>query len=84
MGGRYHASVKRLMIAHVLETFEKAIFLIGRDNIRSRRAIEKIGAVLTDRVVVAQVEDSPVSHVVYTVDRQTFARGPLARPRSTV
>jgi len=45
-GGRYNGEMKRLMLEHAFKSVERVIFIIGPDNRRSRRAVEKIGAVL--------------------------------------
>ena len=45
-GGRYNGEMKRLMLDHAFRFVERVVFLIGPDNRRSRRAVEKIGAVL--------------------------------------
>jgi RimJ/RimL family protein N-acetyltransferase len=45
-GGRYNGEMKQLMLAHAFRFVDRVIFLIGPDNLRSRRAIEKIGGVL--------------------------------------
>ncbi len=44
-GGQYNKSVKTLMINHAFNSLEDVIFYIGKDNIRSQRAVEKIGAI---------------------------------------
>ena len=44
-GGVYNAEMKRLMLDHAFRFVDHVVFLIGPDNIRSQRAIEKIGAV---------------------------------------
>jgi RimJ/RimL family protein N-acetyltransferase len=44
-GGVYNAEMKRLMLDHAFRFVDSVVFLIGPDNIRSQRAIEKIGAV---------------------------------------
>ena len=44
-GGTYNREVKQLMIQHALRFVKRVVFLIGAQNIRSQRAIEKIGAV---------------------------------------
>jgi RimJ/RimL family protein N-acetyltransferase len=77
-GGPTNRAMKALMIAHALTGYDRAIFLIGEDNLRSRRAIEKIGGVLTDRVDPGFMAGKPVRHVVYAIDRARFAAGPLA------
>ena len=68
-GGRYNGEMKRLMLDHAFERMERAIFLIGDTNIRSRSAIEKIGGRLTDRVHRAEMAGAPVTHVIYAIDR---------------
>ncbi|MDX1700970.1 MAG: GNAT family N-acetyltransferase [Melioribacteraceae bacterium] len=42
-GGRYNKSVKKLMIDYAFEFVEDIIFYIGKDNIRSQKAVIKIG-----------------------------------------
>lgn len=79
-GGGVNAEVKRLMIAHALASVDCAIFLVGEDNVRSRRAMEKIGGRLTDRVHVAEMAGRAVRHLVYAIDREGFAGGPLTPP----
>ncbi len=44
-GGKYNRAVKKLMISHALETLDCVIFYIGRDNVRSQKAVEKLGAI---------------------------------------
>ena len=44
-GGRYNGEMKRLMLRHAFRYVTSVIFLIGADNLRSQKAVEKIGAV---------------------------------------
>ena len=44
-GGQYNGEMKRLMLEHAFKFVDRVIFVIGTDNKRSRRAVEKIGAV---------------------------------------
>lgn len=68
-GGRYNAEMKALMLDHAFRTVERVIFLVGDTNLRSRRAVEKIGAYLTPREHHAEMAGQPVVHVVYAIDR---------------
>jgi N-acetyltransferase len=43
-GGTYNREVKQLMIRHALRFVKRVVFLISPQNIRSQKAIEKIGA----------------------------------------
>lgn len=78
-GGRTNHEMKRLMLAHALASVAEVRFLVGETNTRSRRALERIGAQLTDRReerVMAGGEVIP--HLTYTISRESFAEGPLA------
>jgi RimJ/RimL family protein N-acetyltransferase len=44
-GGVYNREMKELMLRHAFEFVKSVIFVIGPQNLRSRRAVEKIGAV---------------------------------------
>lgn len=42
-GGAWNGEMKRLMLDHAFRFVDSALFLIGPDNIRSQRAVGKIG-----------------------------------------
>jgi RimJ/RimL family protein N-acetyltransferase len=44
-GGRCNGEMKALMLRHAFQFVNRVIFVIGAQNIRSQRAVEKIGAV---------------------------------------
>ena len=71
-GGRFNGEMKQLMLAHALETFPRVIFRIGANNIRSRRAIEKIGGTQIDWHEEGIVFDRKVIHVAYEITRAVF------------
>src|SRR6266404_1442839 len=48
-GGKYNGELKRLMLDHAFKFVESVVFLIGPTNLRSQRAVEKIGGVLIER-----------------------------------
>jgi RimJ/RimL family protein N-acetyltransferase len=77
-GGRTNAALKRLMLRHALSYYQQVIFSVGENNLRSRKALEKIGASLTNRTVMVNLSGGPVRHVIYQMDRDSFAHGPLA------
>ena len=79
-GGRWNHEMKRLMLAHALAKVAEVRFLVGETNTRSRKALENIGARLTDRReerIMAGGEIIP--HLTYAITRESFAQGPLAR-----
>src|SRR5438477_3819046 len=44
-GGAYNREMKRLMLRHAFNFVDRVIFLVGPQNWRSRRAVERIGGV---------------------------------------
>jgi len=78
-GGTFNHEMKRLMLAHALGSVAECRFLVGEGNTRSRRALERIGARLTDRAEERVMAGGAViPHVTYVITRDDFAKGPLA------
>ncbi len=44
-GGRYNGELKSLMLAHAFRFVRNVVFVVSPVNVRSRRAVEKIGGV---------------------------------------
>src|SRR6266704_3905179 len=44
-GGRYNRELKQLMLAHAFKFVESVVFYIGQRNVRSQKAMEKIGGI---------------------------------------
>jgi RimJ/RimL family protein N-acetyltransferase len=44
-GGRYNGEMKRLMLEHALRFVDRVVLLVGPHNMRSQRAVEKIGGI---------------------------------------
>jgi RimJ/RimL family protein N-acetyltransferase len=71
-GGRYNGEMKQLMLRHAFTFVDNVIFVIGPSNMRSRRAVEKIGGVF----VGSKIDALGRAAVVYRITRAT-ARLPL-------
>jgi len=44
-GGKFNGELKRLMLDHAFQFVDSVVFLIGQKNLRSQKAVEKIGGV---------------------------------------
>lgn len=66
-GGTYNREMKSLMLKHAFHYVKSVLFEIGEANMRSRRAIEKIGAEFVGNDIL---DNKP--HVVYKIDRDKF------------
>jgi RimJ/RimL family protein N-acetyltransferase len=69
-GGAYNGEMKELMLRHAFRFVNSVVFLIGPENVRSRRAVEKIGGVQIGSRVNQVGRDS----VVYQITAAEFAR----------
>jgi len=77
-GGGFNAEMKRLMLGHALAHFERVVFMVGADNVISRKAMGHIGGRLTDREFQREMCGVIVPHVLFEITRESFAAGPLA------
>jgi len=71
-GGSTNAEMKRLMLQHAFTDVPEVLFMIAERNVRSRRAVEKLGAEL------ARAEDTPrwgQIHVIYRLTPRLWAQG---------
>ena len=69
-GGSYNREMKYLMLRHAFKFVDSVVFLIGTRNLRSQRAMEKIGGVRVGSRTDAIGRES----FVYRITASTFAR----------
>ena len=66
-GGKYNSELKRLMLDHALKFVERVVFVVGENNLRSQRALQKIGATFLTKVVATAPDGSVRRNVVFVV-----------------
>ena len=69
-GGAYNGELKKLMMDHAFHYVRRVVFAVGENNVRSRRAVEKIGGKLIDKVDRTMANGKVVPHVIYAVERK--------------
>lgn len=67
-GGLYNREMKRLMLRHAFRFVNSVLFLVGPQNLRSQRAMEKIGGVRIGSKLDGQGRDS----IVYQITASDF------------
>jgi RimJ/RimL family protein N-acetyltransferase len=70
-GGRYNGEMKQLMLQHAFRFVDRVVFLVGPENRRSQRAVEKIGGVC----VGARPDASGRDSLLYEITAATFDQG---------
>jgi N-acetyltransferase len=69
-GGAYNGEMKALMLRHAFQFVHRVIFVIGTRNLRSQKAIEKIGGVRIGSRVDPNGRESLVYQISNPADRQ--------------
>lgn len=68
-GGRYNGEMKTLMMRHAFKFVETVVLLVGPDNIRSQRAVEKNGGIRAG----VRLDGGGRESFVYNITASTFA-----------
>ena len=69
-GGSYNLEIKKMMLEHAWLFVDTVVFWVGEKNVRSRRAMEKIGGVLRDGVQFRDISGEDPD-VVYEVRKNS-------------
>ncbi|NYT95886.1 GNAT family N-acetyltransferase [Salinispora sp. H7-4] len=70
-GGVYNKTLKQLMLDHAFQFVDTVVFLIGTENFRSRRAVEKLGGILAG----SGQDRAGVPHVRYQIEVGNWSGG---------
>lgn len=71
-GAGYNKSLKKLMLDYAFQFVNKVYFHIGAHNIRSQKAIEKIGALKVDEFEVEYYGEPSKLNFVYLITRNNL------------
>lgn len=71
-GKGYNKALKKMMLDYAFQFVDKVYFHIGAVNIRSQKAIIKIGAVKVNEFEVEYYGEEPKLNFVYTITREIY------------
>lgn len=69
-GGRYNGELKRLMIQHAFDFVRRVVFVVGKSNLRSQKALQKIGAQFLREEEGRFPDGRPRTNVIFALDRK--------------
>jgi RimJ/RimL family protein N-acetyltransferase len=75
-GGVYNGEMKQLMLRHAFQFVNSVIFVVGTQNLRSQRAVEKIGGVCTG----SRLDGGGRNSFVYQITASAFAEQERQNP----
>jgi RimJ/RimL family protein N-acetyltransferase len=73
-GGRYNAEMKRLLLDHAFKFVESVVFFVGEENLRSQKAMEKVGAVKVGAATRTYGNREPARNVKYVIRKSDLLR----------
>ncbi|SDF11581.1 GNAT family N-acetyltransferase [Epilithonimonas hungarica] len=68
-GSKLNPQVKKLMLDHIFQYVDKVNFHVGKDNIRSQKAMEKLGAKKVDEVNIAYYGEPEKLNIVFEINK---------------
>ena len=66
-GGRFNAEMKRLLLNHAFKFVESVVFFVGEGNVRSLKAMEKVGAIKVGMATRTYGNRPPATNVKYVI-----------------
>jgi RimJ/RimL family protein N-acetyltransferase len=71
-GRQYNRALKALMLDHAFRFVDRVVFHVGADNMRSRRAMEKLGAAVIGEAAVTYYGEQSTPNVIYKIDKSDW------------
>ena len=73
-GGKYNGEMKRLMLDHAFRFVKRVVFVVGENNLRSQKAVEKIGGRFWKKVERPGT-NGMMKNVVFAMERPGSSKG---------
>jgi N-acetyltransferase len=68
-GGRFNAELKQLLLNHAFKFVESVVFFVGEDNVRSQKAMEKVGAIKVGTATRTYGNHPPTPNLKYVIKK---------------
>ncbi len=71
-GKSFKRSLKVVMLNHAFQFADTVIFHVGHHNLRSQKAMEKLGAVITGQEEMSYYGEPPQTNIVYNIKKDQW------------
>jgi len=68
-GGSYNRELKAMMLDHAFRFVDRVVFVVGENNLRSQKALERIGAKFLKKTERAARDGTKRPHIVFAITR---------------
>jgi len=69
-GGSYNRELKSLMLNHAFRFVNRVLFVVGENNLRSQKALQKIGAAFLEKASLPNPDGSMTPNFIFAITRQ--------------
>ena len=74
-GGKYNQAMKKLMLDHAFKSLENVIFLVDHENIRSQKAVDKIGGQKLTTSQSKHLMKNNEADLIYQINKKDWTIG---------
>ena len=74
-GGIYNRELKKLMLDHAFRFVDRVLFVVGEKNLRSQKALEKIGARFLSKAHLPARDGILAPNLVFLITRESYLIG---------
>jgi len=71
-GGTYNRELKQLMLDHAFRFVDRVLFVVGENNIRSQKALAKIGANFLKKAQLPAADETVRTNVVFVITAKSY------------
>ena len=71
-GGIYNRELKQLMLNHAFRFVDRVLFVVGEKNLRSQKALEKIGARFLRKTHLPARDGTLAPNLVFAITRDSW------------
>ena len=68
-GGHYNRELKQLMLDHAFGFVDRVLFHVGENNLRSQKALQKLGATVLTRTELPDRNGTMQPHLIFVISR---------------
>jgi RimJ/RimL family protein N-acetyltransferase len=80
-GGAFNRELKTLMLNYTFQFVDTVYFVVGENNLRSRKAMKKIGAVEVSNSALTPVSGDLTHNVIFEIKKSDWQKQPHILPK---
>jgi len=72
-GGTYNRELKRVMLDHAFRFVDRVVFVVGEKNLRSQKALEKIGGEFLKKAHLPAHDGALAPNLMFAITRESYS-----------